>query len=201
MAAAGAWVLVSAAASIAYVALLRGINVGGKNIVAMKSLKASFEQLGFDDVSTYINSGNVLFRSSEKDPRKLEDRIDKMLARDYDLKPATVVRSYAEMRRLQKSIAKHWKTPDPDWRYNVIFLRHAIDSKDVLNDLGVKPDIEAVVYCPGTLLWRARVRDLTRTAMIKIAGKPIYKQMTIRNLNTTNKLVELLEQMQRSVRA
>jgi uncharacterized protein (DUF1697 family) len=186
-------------ASNAYVALLRGINVGGKNIVAMKSLKASFEKLGFDDVSTYINSGNILFRSGEKDPRKLETRIDRMLTRDYGLKPATVVRSYAEMRRLQKSITKHWQTADPDWRYNVMFLRHAIDSKQLLDDLAVKPDIETVVYCPGTLLWRARVRDLTRTAMVKIASKPVYKQMTIRNLNTTNKLIELLERMNRKV--
>lgn len=180
-------------------ALLRGINVGGNNIVAMKSLRASFEKLGFEDVSTYINSGNVLFRAKEKDPRKLETRIDRMLKREYDLTPATVVRSYAEMQRLQKSIARHWKTTDPDWRYNVMFLRHSIDSKGLLDELAVKPEIETVVYAPGTLLWRARVHDLTRTAMVKLASKPVYKQMTVRNLNTTNKVTELLERMQRGV--
>jgi uncharacterized protein (DUF1697 family) len=46
-----------------YVALLRGINVGGNNMVPMKALKASFEKLGFRDVATYINSGNVVFRA------------------------------------------------------------------------------------------------------------------------------------------
>jgi uncharacterized protein (DUF1697 family) len=181
--------------STPYVALLRGINVGGKNIVAMKALKASFEKLGFEDVSTYINSGNVLFRATEKDPRKLETRIDRMLKAEYGLIPATVVRSYAEMRQLQKSITRHWKEPQADWRYNVMFLRHSIDSKALLIELAVKADIESVVYCPGTLLWRASVRDLTRSAMIKIASKPVYKQMTIRNLNTTNKVTELLERM------
>jgi uncharacterized protein (DUF1697 family) len=182
--------------SIAYVALLRGINVGGKNIVAMKALKTSFEALGLEAVSTYINSGNVLFRSAEKDPRKLESKIDRMLAREYELNGATVVRSYAEMRQLQKAIAKHWKHPNDEWRYNVIFLRHTIDSKQLLDELTIKPDIESVVYCPGTLLWRGRVSDLTRTTMVKIASKPIYKHMTIRNLNTTNKVTELLEKMQ-----
>jgi len=47
---------------IAYVALLRGINVGGNNMISMKSLKASFDELGFQDVATYINSGNILFK-------------------------------------------------------------------------------------------------------------------------------------------
>jgi uncharacterized protein (DUF1697 family) len=182
--------------STPYVALLRGINVGGKNIVAMKALKTSFEELGFHDVSTYINSGNVLFRSAEKDARKLETRIDRMLERDYDLNPATVVRSYVEMRRLHGAIGKNWKTPDADWRYYVIFLRHTIDSKKVLHDLTIRPEFESVVYSPGTLLWRARISDLTRAGMNRLASQPIYKQMTIRNLNTTNKIVGLLERMQ-----
>jgi uncharacterized protein (DUF1697 family) len=177
-----------------YVALLRGINVGGTNMVSMKSLKGSFERLGFEDVSTYINSGNVLFRSDEKDPRTLEERIDRMLARDYTLKPRTVVRSRAEMSRLLKTIAKTWK-PDPQLRCNVIFLRHEIDSKSLLKDIQIKPDIEAVVYCPGTLLWSAQLDALTRTAMLKLASRPIYKEMTIRNPNTTAKVFELMERM------
>jgi uncharacterized protein (DUF1697 family) len=177
-----------------YVALLRGINVGGNNMVSMKSLKESFERMGFDDVSTYINSGNVLFRSDEKDPRKLEERIDCMLAKDYKLQPRTVVRSRAEMGRLLKTIAKTWK-PDPQLRCNVIFLRHEIDSKSLLKHIQIKPDIEAVVYCPGTLLWSAQLDALTRTAMLKLASRPIYKEMTIRNPNTTAKVFELMERM------
>src|SRR5919198_6276780 len=109
-----------------YVALLRGVNVGGNNIVSMKALTASFERLGFHDVQTYINSGNVLFRAKDADPRELEDRIDRMLAREHGLKGKTVVRSTAEMARLVKTIDKEWK-PDPAWKYNVIFLRHTLD--------------------------------------------------------------------------
>jgi uncharacterized protein (DUF1697 family) len=185
--------------STIYVALLRGINVGGNNMVSMKSLKESFERMGFDDVSTYINSGNVLFRSDEKDPRKLEERIDRMLAKDYTLKPRTVVRSRAEIGRLLRTIAKTWK-PDPQLRCNVIFLRHEIDSKSLLKDIQINPEIEAVVYCPGTLLWSAQLDALTRTAMLKLASRPIYKEMTIRNPNTTAKVFELMERMAQQTR-
>lgn len=177
-----------------YVALLRGINVGGNNMVSMKSLKQSFERLGFEDVSTYINSGNVLFRSPEKDARKVEARIDSMLTKEYQLKPRTVVRSHAEIARLMKTIAKTWKT-DPSVRCNVIFMRKEIDSKRVLDGIAIKPEIESVVYCPGTLLWSVQLNALTRSAMLKLASRPIYKEMTIRNPNTTSKIFELMERM------
>jgi uncharacterized protein (DUF1697 family) len=178
-----------------YVALLRGVNVGGNNMVSMKDLKGSFEHLGFQDVATYINSGNVLFRSSETDPRGIEEEIDSMLAKRHALKGGTVVRSYAEMFRLVRTIDRTW-TMTPEWRYNVIFLRHAIDSRAILETLAPKPDIENVVYCPGTLLWSARASDITRTTMVKLSGKPVYRQMTVRNVNTTTKLAELMRRME-----
>ena len=180
--------------SAIYVALLRGINVGGNNMVSMKALKESFERLGFGNVRTYINSGNILFSTSESDARTIEDRIDRMLTRDYGLKGKTVVRSHAEMARLVKTIGKTWKF-EPESRYNVIFLRHTIDSRKVLDQLTTKPEIEEVVYCPGTLLWSARADTLTRTAMVKLSSKPIYQEMTIRNVNTTRKILELMEGM------
>ena len=178
-----------------YVALLRGINVGGNNIVSMKALKQSFEQLGFKDVSTYINSGNVLFRTKAADARKLESKIDRMLAQEYLLQGGTVVRSHAEMSRLNQTIAETWKRRSEDWRYNVVFLRSEIDSDTVLEAVAIKPDIERVVYCPGTLLWSARADGLTRSAMSKLASRPIYKQMTVRNINTTMKLCDLLDRL------
>jgi uncharacterized protein (DUF1697 family) len=177
-----------------YVALLRGINVGGNNMVSMKSLKASFERLGFEDVQTYINSGNVLFRATEADARSVEEQIDGMLAREHGLKGRTVVRSDAEMARVVKTIEKEWK-PDPDWKYNVIFLRHTLDPKRVVEGFELKPDIERVVCCPGTLLWSARTSSIGRTTMLKLSSRAIYQEMTVRNVNTTKKILELMQRM------
>jgi uncharacterized protein (DUF1697 family) len=178
-----------------YVALLRGINVGGNNMVSMKALKESFETLGFADVQTYINSGNVLFRAKETDVRELEDRIDRMLAREHALKGKTVVRSEEEMTRLVKTIDAEW-TPDPDWRYNVVFLRYTLDPNAVVKGIALDPDVERVVCCPGTLLWSARVSSITRSAMLKLSSRPVYQEMTVRNVNTTRKILELMDRMQ-----
>jgi uncharacterized protein (DUF1697 family) len=183
---------------IVYVALLRGVNVGGKNIVSMNALKESFERLGFQGVTTYINSGNVVFRSTEADRRKLEDRIDRVLLRQHGINGKTVVRSLPEIARLVKTISKTWNG-DPRWRYNVIFLRHSIDSARVLEGITLKPDLERVVYCRGTLLWSARLSGLTRTAMLKLVRQPIYKEVTVRNVNTTKAIFRLMQGLQKQV--
>ena len=177
-----------------FVALLRGVNVGGNNLIKMSSLKTSFEELGFADVSTYINSGNILFRDKERDARKLELRIERMLKAEYDLDCKVVVRSFSEMATLIASLPKNWDG-DQQWKSNVIFLRHAIDSEDVLERLTPKPNIEKVSYYPGTLLWSARLSDLSQTTMVKLSSQKIFQDMTVRNTNTTRKLYELMKTM------
>ena len=177
-----------------YVALLRGINVGGNNMISMKALKASCERLGFTDVSTYINSGNILFRSKIADARKLEVKIEKMLVAEYQLGCKVVVRSSEEMARLVKKLPASWND-DKEWRYNVIFLRHSSDSKAVVDAFAPKKDVEQLLYVPGTLLWWARAGDVNRTAMQKLASRKIFQDMTMRNANTTRKLHALMQQM------
>jgi len=77
----------------------------------------------------------------------------------------------------------------------VIFLRHTIDSKDILRELELKQDIEEVVYCPGALFWSAQISELTRTNMLKLSSRKMYLDMTIRNQNTTRKLYELMKKL------
>ena len=120
-----------------FVALLRGVNVGGNNMISMSSLKKSFEAMGFPHVSTYINSGNIIFTTKENDARKLEKKIEQMLSKDYQLDSRVVLRSLPEMEKLVQSLPKTW-AGDPNWRYNVIFLRHTIDSEKILDELVVK---------------------------------------------------------------
>jgi uncharacterized protein (DUF1697 family) len=175
-----------------FVCLLRGINVGGNNMIRMSSLKISFEQMGFTDVSTYINSGNIIFRAKDVDARKLETKIESMLEREYKLGCKVVVRSFSEMAALVKSLPKTWNG-DESRKYNVIFLRHSIDSEDVVDRLNAKRDIEEVVYRPGTLLWSAKVSEVSRTTMQKLPGQKIFQDMTVRNLNTTKKIYELMK--------
>jgi len=181
-------------ASNVFVALLRGVNVGGNNMISMSSLKKSFESMGFTGVATYINSGNIIFKSKEADARKLEGKIEQMLSREYELDSKVVLRSVSEMAQLVLSLPRNWGG-DSNWRYNVIFLRHTIDSEKILAELEVKKDIEEVVYYPGALLWRAQISELTRTNMLKLSSRKMYLDMTIRNQNTTRKLYELMKRV------
>src|SRR5688500_17907761 len=103
-----------------FVALLRGVNVGGNNMINMKSLKASFEKMGFNDVSTYINSGNIIFRAKQADARKLERKIEQMLVKEYQLESKVVLRSFPEITKLVRSLPKNWDG-DISWRFYVIF--------------------------------------------------------------------------------
>jgi uncharacterized protein (DUF1697 family) len=180
-----------------YVALLRGINVGGNNMVSMKSLKENVERLGFRNVRTYINSGNVVFTASETDPRALEARIDDMLKQQYRLKGGTVVRSRRDIARVVKALDKE-NTSDPQWRCNVVFLRNTLDPKRTLKTIALQPDIERVVCCPGTWLWSARVSDINRSAMMKLGRTPLYQEMTVRNVNTTRAVLKLMEAVEDS---
>lgn len=179
-----------------YVALLRGINVGGKNIIPMRALAETFERLKLSSVRTYIQSGNVLFQAAGSDPRSLEKRIERALKRAHACEAKVVVRSADEMARIVKGPPRAWKRPEPDARYNVVFVRHEIDAASLVDELKPKPDLEEVSYRPGVLYWSARAKDLSRTAMAKLSSHRIYPFVTVRNLNTTKKLAELLAELE-----
>ena len=178
-----------------FVALLRGVNVGGNNMIKMSSLKKSFENLGFAQVSTYINSGNVIFKTRESDVRKLESKIEKMLLKEYQLDSRVVIRTLPEMAKLVKSLPASWGE-ESDWRHNVMFLRHSIDSEKILADLPVKSDIEQLDYRPGALLWSVKASDATRTNMARFGSHKLYREVTVRNLNTTRKLHDLMSKLE-----
>jgi uncharacterized protein (DUF1697 family) len=144
-----------------YVALLRGINVGGNTIISMAKLKESFESLGYQNVKTYINSGNIIFNHSSKDTVELESQIEKMIVKDFSLQVRVVVRSLEQY-------------------------------EDILRDLHPKPGIEEVQYHPGVVFWAAKTSDLTKSNMIKLSKSALYKEMTVRNLNTTRKIYSMM---------
>src|SRR5579871_5313649 len=83
-----------------YVALLRGINVGGNNKVEMAKLKRTFEQLGLLDVRTFIASGNVVFRASTADRRGLTTTIEAQIEADFGLKVKVLLRDLKSMGNL-----------------------------------------------------------------------------------------------------
>ena len=174
-----------------YVALLRGINVGGRTLVKMGDLKTCVEELGLDDVSTYIASGNVLFESGERDAAKLEARIERAIEQRFGLPVKVVVLNRAAYARIVKAIPDPW-IGDASVRANVAFVRRGTDAKQVVRELEPDAAVEEVKAIVGAILWATKRDALNRSVMRKLIGGATYKELTVRNLNTTLKLHELL---------
>ena len=174
-----------------YVALLRGINVGGRTLVKMADLKACFEDLGFDEVSTYIASGNVLFESDEGDAAALATTIEAAVEQRFELPVKVVVLDRQAYGRIVEAIPKPW-IGDGTVRANVAFVRRGTDARQVVRELEPDAAIEEVKAVDGAILWATRRDSLNRSVMRKLIGGAAYKELTVRNLNTTLKLHELL---------
>ena len=103
-----------------YVALLRGINVGGHNIIAKDDLRRCFEDLGFTRVRTYIQSGNIVFRAAQGAGEQLTARVEAGLSERFSYTARAVVLSYAEYRALLDAAPSAWGE-DPAYRHNALF--------------------------------------------------------------------------------
>lgn len=94
---------------IRYIALLRGVNIGGKNKVPMAELKRGFEKIAFEEVKTYLNSGNVIFSSNEDDTQKIGYQIEAMIQNEFDLEIPVFVISTAELIDILHHVPKWWE--------------------------------------------------------------------------------------------
>ncbi len=174
-----------------YVALLRGINVGGKAKVEMSKLREAFEELGYENVKTYINSGNVIFESKEKDAQRMNGKIEKYLEKTFGLAIKIVVRDADNILMLAQKVPTEWENAG-DQKTDVLFLWEDFDSKDSLKLIEPKEGVDVLMYLPGAIVWNVDRRQINKTGMKKFIGSKLYKNMTARNVNTLRKLAEMM---------
>ena len=179
-----------------YVALLRGINVGGKNLIRMPALKASFEAGGFEDV-TYIQSGNVLFRARGTG-RALAGRIEEMLSAAFDYRASVVVRSHAEMRAIVERAPQGFGGDPKAYRYNVIFLKGPLTASAALKQVLTREGVDGVYAGRGVLYWSILTSRAPQSRISRVASMPIYQNMTIRNWNSTTALLRMMDEASRA---
>jgi uncharacterized protein (DUF1697 family) len=170
-----------------YVCLLRGINVGGNRKVSMVDLREVFEKLGYDDVVTYINSGNVVFSPGDEPEVNI---IEKALKAAFGFDIPALIISADQVRAISAAIPGSWQN-DTLQKSDVIYLLPDVDVPETINELAHKPEIETFMYVPGALLCNISRTKQPRSSLLKLMGTPLYKRMTIRNVNTARKLAEL----------
>ena len=175
-----------------YVALLRGINVGGRNKVAMADLRQSFEDAGYGAVRTYIQSGNVLFDSVAA-RRSLEGDVERMLEKRFGIPLVVVLRSHDELRRVVHDAPHGFGAAPGRYHSDVVFLRAPLTAKQAMRVVALREGVDQAWPGKGVVYFARLSAALTKSRMSKIVGTPEYQQMTIRSWTTVTKLLAILE--------
>ena len=182
-----------------YVALLRGINVGGNNRVEMKRLKETFLRVGMEDVTTYINSGNVIFQDDGHQKPELSALLEEAILKDFNLEIRVLVKSLAEYDAMMEFLPESW-TNDDEMKSDVLFLWDEADPETVSSGLPARQGIDTIVLAPGAVLWSVSRKDVTKSGLAKIVGTALYKQMTVRNVNSARKIHALMQDLDRNTK-
>lgn len=172
-----------------HVVLLRGINIGPRNRIAMPALRAALEEAGFGDVRTYVQSGNVVLESSAK-PDSVQRQVEAVIKKEFDLEIAVVVRSKAQLAALAKRNPLKSVAKDPK-RYQVTFLSKKLPAKAVraLEDAAAE-DERFVVAGREVYAWHPGGAARSKL-WAKLAGKDLGVTATSRNWTTVEALLEL----------
>ena len=177
-----------------FLTLLRGLNVGGQNVIGKDDLIRCFEDLGFDGVRTYIQSGNVLFRAGETRVAALTRAIESRLSERLSNQVRAVVLTRTGYRAAVASAPDDWGRDD-DRKHNAAFTLRGVTPRRIIEQLPVpKEDIETLATGPGVIFWSISKQHQTRTTWMKLAAAPVYQQLTVRNHRTVFRLRELLEE-------
>ncbi len=178
-----------------FLALLRGINVGGHHLISKDDLRELFEDLDFTNVRTYIQSGNILFRAPGKSVKRLTKTITSGLSQRFSYEAQATVFSYEQYHTAVGLAPKGWGQSDLQ-KHNALFTLENTPADDILAELPApKQELESVSIAPGVIFWSASKKHLGKTTMMKLASSPIYKQVTVRNHNTVIQLLKLFEEI------
>ena len=160
---------------VRYVALLRGINVGGNNLIKMPALKACFEKQGFADVVTYIQSGNVLFSVADADAAALGSRIEAAIAKTVGCQASAALRSQREMREFVGKAPKGFGSAPAEYRYDVIFLLPALTAAATIKSVPTAPGVDQAHAGKGVLYFSRLIEKASQSRLSRLVSMPIYK--------------------------
>jgi uncharacterized protein (DUF1697 family) len=176
-----------------YLVLLRGINVGGKNLVPMAGLRQVLEELGYTDVSTYIASGNVIL-SSDKKPAAIKSQIEKALPQSFTLHSkliAVLVLTRAQLKAVVGGKPKGFGEQPTKYHSDAVFLM-GINSATAMTVFDPRPGVDTVWPGKGVIYSQRLSSQRTKSRLGKIVGTTAYRSMTIRSWNTTTTLLDRL---------
>ena len=168
-----------------YVALLRGINVGGKNIIKMADLKTCFEAQGLMHVRTYIQSGNVLFITDDPNKSQLTGLLEDALSKAFQYQSTVVLRSEGEMSSIVDHAPQDFGADPGIYRYDVIFLKEPLTAAEAMRSITTKDVVDQAFAGDGVMYFSRLISRASQSYLTRIASLPVYQSVTIRNWTTT----------------
>lgn len=175
--------------SMKYAMLLRGINVGGQQRVEMSQLRVLLGSLGYQDVATYINSGNVVFSSAIVPD---EHTIAAAIRQEFGFDVPMLILDATQITSVAKAIPREWTNDYTDWKADVVYLFDEVNSPAIIEKIHPRPEFEEMKYVDHALLCRIERKYQPKSSLVKIIGTDLYKYMTIRNVTTARKLAEMV---------
>jgi len=175
-----------------YVALLRGINVGGNNKIRMTDLKTAVEGCGFTNVITYIQSGNVIFETEKENTTIITEQLENIFFQRFNVHIRVVVRSKTQMKKTMDQIPKEWKTNN-DLRCYIAYVKEPTLPEDLAREMKPKEGVDFMDIGPGVIYMSTKMEGVTTSGFTKLTGKKIYEDITMRNYNTSQNILSLME--------
>jgi uncharacterized protein (DUF1697 family) len=174
-------------------ALLRGINVGGKNPLSMADLRAVLEDAGYEAVQTYIQSGNVLFQTEA--PRQgLEESVQALLAEQLGCSAVVVVRSHRQLSSVVGSAPDGFGADPATHLSDVVFLKGPLTSAQAMRVVSLREGVDRAWAGKGVLYFDRLAECRSRSRFSRLVSTPQYQRMTIRNWSTTTRLLAMLDE-------
>ncbi|MCK9617522.1 MAG: DUF1697 domain-containing protein [Lentimicrobiaceae bacterium] len=175
-----------------HIALLRGINVGGNNIIRMTDLKSCFENMGYGNVTTYIQSDNVIFSTNEKDNAQLESKTEKFLSEKFNYTSRVVIITHEQLAKIVKEAPQRFGSDAGTFRYDVAFLKEPLTSAEAIKNIAKREGVDNIYEGKSVLYFSRLISNSGQSFLNKLINLPVYKEMTIRNWNTATKLLALM---------
>jgi len=181
-----------APSTTAFVALLRGINVGGKYLVAMTEVTEAFREAGHANVRTHGQSGNVLFETEHGEASALESSIETFFHKQFGIPIVVVIRSREQM---AATVAEAPPDHGSDLlRSDVFFLKSPLTANAVFAKLPeLREGVDSMAPGPGALYFSRVAAQATKTRVQRVFAMPEFQQMTVRTWKVTTRLLKLLD--------
>ena len=176
-----------------YIALLRGINISGKNKITMSELKKALEENGYQNVLTYLNSGNVIFDSNINNKQTIMQDIYNIVKDKFNLEIPIFVINALELEDALNNSPEWWGTDNKEIYDNLIFIIPPVKYEDVYNAIGEpKEDIEKIKDYNNYIFWSYDLKNYRKSNWwVKTASTNIKDKITIRTANTVKKILEI----------